>query len=159
MVGHASSTTGIVHFYMTLTDPRSRSRGFWTSENYQSRACWRRWPQSPCGAFWFFVVLLKLLNSRCISAFTLIIEYYEGWCRGSLFKWVSGSMTYVWSALSTTKGHAQKRVNFGFFRHTNFKKIHQETQKVQLKDRNRQISGAPLGIHISASHLRFDPTT
>ena len=33
----------------------SRSRGFWTSDNWRSRECWRRWPQPPCGAFWFLV--------------------------------------------------------------------------------------------------------
>jgi len=22
-------------------------------DSYRNRACWRRWPQPPCGAFWF----------------------------------------------------------------------------------------------------------
>jgi len=33
MVGHVGSPTGIVHANMTWPDPRSRSRGFWTSDN------------------------------------------------------------------------------------------------------------------------------
>ena len=77
--------------------------------------------QSPCGAFWFFVVFfLKLL----IVGVSVRLRWLSNtvWCvkDGVVGYYLSGSVTYVWSALSTTKGHAQKRVNFGFFRHTNF---------------------------------------
>jgi len=44
-------------------DPRSRSRsrGFWTSVNYRTRACWLRWPQPPCGAFWLNICMYCIL--------------------------------------------------------------------------------------------------
>ena len=38
---------------------RSKSRSIWTSDSYRNRACWRRWPQPPCGAF--------CLQFRCSS--------------------------------------------------------------------------------------------
>ena len=44
---------------------RSRSRGFWTSDNYRSRACWRRWPQPPCGAFWS--VVKSWMTVSCVA--------------------------------------------------------------------------------------------
>jgi len=50
----------VLHVLCMLMWPWSRSQGLWTSDNQRSRACWRRWPQPPFGAFWFCYKTIKI---------------------------------------------------------------------------------------------------
>jgi len=55
MVGYAGSPTRTVYVGVTLTRSKVKVNlsGLLNFRQLGSRACWRRWPQPPCGAFWY----------------------------------------------------------------------------------------------------------
>jgi len=84
----------VLHILRMLTWPwpdprsRSRSRGFWTSDNQRGHACWRRWPQPPCGAFWFayiysynWIIVWLLIN---VNYSKIIKHDFNVWFRQQL---------------------------------------------------------------------------
>ena len=54
VVGHAASPTCTVYVDVTVTPSKVKVKVMehLNFDSYRNRACWRRWPQPPCGAFW-----------------------------------------------------------------------------------------------------------